>query len=270
MKKTKSLLALLMVLALCLGIFAGCGTTTSNNNDDDDTGTTQGNLTDDDDETLTDAPEDIIGKVTYVGTSYLSVSTYETESKITDYAALDTSTLTDAGATEYVYPEDSATYYTVSSGTLVSATADDVVTGCMIAVTAADDGTQQIIILKTADETSEDDEDETVGTEDDADVIAEVTAVNDDGTLELSIYEVLDSTVEITDYAAVDLENYTTSEATETYTIADGAVISVVEEGILIETTSGEIIAGDMLVIYTDDSDITNIVIYHAEEDSTT
>ena len=269
MKKTKSLLALLMVLALCLGIFAGCGTTTSNNNDDDDTGTTQGNLTEDDDETLTDAPEDIIGKVTYVGTSYLSVSTYESESKITDYAALDTSTLTDAGATEYVYPEDSATYYTVSGGTLVSATADDVVTGCMIAVTAADDGTQQIIILKTADEDSNDTTDET-DTDEETETVAEVTAINDDGTLELSIYEVLDSTVEIADYADVDLTNYYDSYTTETYTIADDSVISVVEEGVLTETTSDEIVAGDTLVVYTDDSDITNIVIYHAEEDSTT
>ena len=269
MKKTKSLLALLMVLALCLGIFAGCGTTTSNNNDDDDTGTTQGNLTDDDDETLTDAPEDIIGKVTYVGTSYLSVSTYESESKITDYAALDTSTLTDAGATEYVYPEDSATYYTVSSGTLVSATADDVVTGCMIAVTAADDGTQQIIILKTADENSNDTTDET-DTDEETETVAEVTAINDDGTLELTIFDVVDDTLKITDYADVDLDNYTASEITETYTIADETVIAVVEEGVLTETTSDEIVTGDMLVIYTDDYDISNIVVYHAEEDSTT
>lgn len=44
----------------------------------------------------------------------------------------------------------------------------------------------------------------------------------------------------------------------------DNAVISVAEEEILAETSLEEIVAGDILVIYIDDSDITNIVIYHA------
>ncbi len=158
----------------------------------------------------------------------------------------------------------------MSEGALVPAAADDVVAGCLIAVTTDDDGAQQIIILKTADEATEDDEDETAGTEEDADVIAEVTAVNDDGTLELTIYDVVDDTVEITDYAAVDLDNYTVSETTETYTIADDAIISVVEEGVFTETTSAEIVAGDFIVIYTDDDGVTNIAVYHAEDDSTT
>ena len=128
----------------------------------------------------------------------------------------------------------------------------------MIAVTADDDGVQQIIILKTADETDEN-----------ADIIAEVTAVNDDGTLELTLYNVVDDTLEITDYAAVDLDNYTPSETVETYTVADETVIAVAEEGVLAETTSDEIAAGDMLVIYLDEEGVTNIAVYHAEEEST-
>ena len=144
------------------------------------------------------------------------------------------------------------------------------VVGCLIAVTTDDDGVQQVIILKTADEATEDDENETTGTEEDADVIAEVTAVNDDGTLELTIYDAVDDTVKITDYASADLGNYAASETTETYTIADDVVIAVVEERVLTETTSVEIVAGDFLVIYTDDEGVTNIAVYHAEEDSTT
>ena len=169
-----------------------------------------------------------------------------------------------------MYPDDTATYHLVSEGALVDATADEVVAGCLIAVTTDGNGVQQIIILKTADETSEDNEDETTGTEEDADVIAEVTAVNDDGTLELTIYDVVDDTLEITDYADVDLNNYAASETTETYTIVDDAVISVVEEGVLTETTSDEIVTGDMLVIYLDDEGVTNIAVYHTEEDSST
>ena len=101
-----------------------------------------------------------------------------------------------------------------------------------------------------------------------ADVIAEVTAVNDDGALEMTIYDVVDDTLEITDYADVDLDNYTASETTETYTIADETVIAVVEDGVLTETTSEEIVAGDMLVIYVDDEGVTNIAVYHTEEES--
>ena len=273
MSKAKSLLAIMMAMLLCIGIFAGCSTTTTNNNSgsNNDSDTTQGSQSDtSDDDTLTNEVEDVIGEVTYVGTSYLSVTTYESESEVTDYATLDTDTLTKAGSTEYVYPDDTVTYYMVSEGALVSATADDVVAGCLIAVTTDDDGAQQIIILKTADEATEDDEDETTGTEEDADVIAEVTAVNDDGTLELTIYNVVDDTLEISDYASVDLDNYAVSETTETYTIADDTVIAVVEEGVLTETTSEEIVTGDFIVIYTDDEGVTNIAVYHAEEDSTT
>ena len=269
MSKAKSLLAIMLAMLLCIRIFAGCSTT--NNGGSNDSDTTQNNQSDtSDDGTLTDEVADVIGEVTYVGTSYLSVTTYESESDVTDYATLDTDTLTETGSTQYVYPDDAATYYMVSEGTLADATADDLVTGCLIAVTTDDDGNQQIIILKTADETSEDDEDETTGTEDDADVIAEVTAVNDDGTLELTIYDVVDDTLEISDYAAVDLDNYAASETTETYTIADDAVISVVEEGVLTETSSDEIVAGDMLVIYADDEGVTNIAVYHTEEEATT
>ena len=270
MKKTKSLLALLIVLVLCVGIFAGCGTTTTtSNDDDDDSNTTLGDLSDvSDDDTLADDAEDVIGEVTYVGTSYISLDTYESESEITDYATLDTDTLTDSGMTEYIYPDSTAEYYIVSDGVLVSATSEEVVAGCLIAVTTDTDGTQQIIILKAAD--AEDDATDVTDTTDEAaDIIAEVTVVNEDGTLELSIYEILDDTVEITDYASVDLTNYYDSYIIETYAISDDTVIAVAADGVLTETTSEEIIEGDILVIYTDEYASINIAVYHAEEDET-
>lgn len=268
MKKTKSLLAILMVMLLCIGIFAGCSSTRTNSNDDDDDTTLEDISDDFDDDTLTDAAEDVIGEVTYVGTSYLSLSTYESESEITDYSTLDTDILTEVGGTEYVYPDDAAEYYVVSDDTLVSASSDEVVAGCLIAVTTDTEGTQQIIILKAAD-AGDDVTDDTDTTDEAADIIAEVTAVNEDGTLELSIYEILDDTIEITDYASVDLTNYYDSYITEPYTIADDTVIAVAAEGVLTETTSEEIMAGDILLIYTDEDAVENIVIYHIEEDET-
>ena len=267
MKKTKGILALLVVIALCIGIFAGCGTSTPTYDDDD----TIGDLSDSsDNDTLTDDAEDIIGEVIYVDTSYFSVSAYESDCAIDDYASLDIDTLTDTGITEYVYPDSSAEYYIVSDGALLSASFDDVLSGCLIAVTTDDYGTQQIILLRGAEDVSSDSVDDTNVTDEATDIIAEVTAINDDGTLELSLYEVWDETVEITDYASVDLTNYYDSYMTQTYTIMDDAVVAVAADGVLTEVTSEEIVAGDFIVVHIDDEGITNITVYHTEEDSTT
>lgn len=269
MKKAKRLLALVTALLLCVGIFAGCGTTTTTL-DDDDNDTILGDLSENGSNiTLTDVAEDIIGEVTYVSTSYLSVSIYESEGVITDYATLDTDTLTETGLTEYVYPEEASAYYTVSDGALVSAAADDLVTGCLIAVTTDAYGSQQIIILKGVGDDSAVSADDADTHDETAVTVAAVTAINDDGTVELTIYDAVDDALEITDYSAVDWDNYAASEITETFTIADDAVISVVEEGVLTETTSEEIIVGDMLVIYFDDDGVTNVAVYHSEEAST-
>ena len=145
MKTKKAYLALLMVLVLCISMFAGCSDTNSTYDDEEDLGAvSNADTTNDTDETV--EAEDVIGEVTYVGTSYMSLSTYESESEITDYATLDTSTLTEVGGMEYVYPDEAAEYYMVSSATLVSATYEDITAGCIIAVTTDTSGIQQIII----------------------------------------------------------------------------------------------------------------------------
>ena len=67
MSKAKSLLAIMMAMLLCIGIFAGCSTTTTNNNSgsNNDSDTTQGSQSDtSDDDTLTNEVEDVIGEVT--------------------------------------------------------------------------------------------------------------------------------------------------------------------------------------------------------------
>ena len=86
----------------------------------------------------------------------------------------------------------------------------------------------------------------------------------------MKIYDVVDDTLEITGYADVDLDTCATSEATQTYTIADEIVIAIVEDGVLTETTSNEIVAGGILVICLDNKGVTNITVYHVEDASTT
>lgn len=284
MKTKKGYLALLMVLAICVGMFTGCsGSNSTYDDDDEDLGTLSNADTNSDDAV---EAEDVIGEVTYVGTSYLSLSTYESTSEITDYTTLDTSTLTEVGGMEYVYPDDSAEYYTVSSATLVSAAYEDITAGCIIAVTTDTYGIQQIIILQAAEDEEVPDDTATEETEDDGEmlavdtyIVAEVTAVNEDGSLTLLNYVSIEDAMEYTieDYFAADLTQFASDGTYSDYVIPADAVIYLIEnsddpemteDGIADEITADYIIAGDMLVIYTDDYGVTNIVVYPAEAET--
>lgn len=284
MKTKKGYLALLMVLAICVGMFTGCsGSNSTYDDDDEDLGTLSNADTNTDDAV---EAEDVIGEVTYVGTSYLSLSTYESTSEITDYTTLDTSTLTEVGGMEYVYPDDSAEYYTVSSATLVSAAYEDITAGCIIAVTTDTYGIQQIIILQAAEDEEVPDDTATEETEDDGEmlavdtyIVAEVTAVNEDGSLTLLNYVSIEDAMEYTieDYFAADLTQFASDGTYSDYVVPVDAVIYLIEnsddpelteDGIADEITADYIIAGDMLVIYTDDYGVTNIVVYPAEAET--
>lgn len=285
MKTKKGYLALVMVLVLCIAMFTGCSDTNSTYDDEEDIGTINSvETTDDTDDNI--ETEDVIGEVTYVGSSYLSLSTYESESEITDYVSLDVSTLTEVGGMEYVYPDDAAEYYMVSNATLVSAAYEDITAGCIIAVTTDSSGIQQIIILTTAEEEESQEDTSTENTEDDGDmlaletyIVAEVTAVNEDGSLTLLNYVSIEDAIEYTieDYFAADLTQFDSDGSYSDYVVPKDAVIYLIEtsedpelteDGYVDEITSDYIIVGDMLVIYTDEYGVTNIVVYPAEAES--
>ena len=284
MKRTKKHLAMLTALLVCVSIFAGCSDTGSNYDDDDSELNASTNTDDELDDTV--QAEDVLGEVTYVGTSYLSLSTYESVSEITDYATLDVSTLTEVGGMEYVYPNDTAEYYKIDSATLIATSYEDLAAGCMIAVTTGSDGTQQIIILREAADEELTDDTVTDETGDNGEmlavdtyIVAEVTAVNEDGSLTLLNYVSIEDALEYTieDYFAADLTQFAPDETYSDYVIPDDAVIYLVEtaedpelteDGIADEVTADYIIVGDMLVIYTDDTGVTNIVVYPAETET--
>lgn len=265
MKTKKKLLAMTLVLALCAGVFSGCSSNTQNDPDEDTIATSSTEATE---EIAVSA--DIIGEVTYVGTAYLSLSSYEAPEKVTDYAALDVSTLTEVGDTQYVYPDDEAEYFLVSDNTLVVAGYEDIANGCIIAVTTDDTGSQQIIILKTAQEDIPEDTatETTEETQTSAFLAAEVTAVNEDGSLTLLHYISAYDTA-IDDYGAVDFTQFVPDETTSEYEIPDDSLIYLAENGELTELNADQIAVGDMLVIYIDDSDVTNIVVYPPETEVT-
>ena len=279
MKTTKRWLALMMVLAICVGMFAGCSGSSTYDDQDDDNDITSS--TDASEKNIEE--EDVIGEVTYVGTSYMSLTTYESANEITDYATLDISALTEVGGMEYVYPDDNAEYYMVSNAALVSCAYEDITAGCIIAVTTNASGIQQIIILQAAEDEEVPDDTAAEETDDDGQMlpvdtytVAEVTAVNEDGTLTLLNYVSIEDAMEYTieDYFAADLTQFASDDTYSDYAIPEDAVIYLIEtsddpelteDGIADEITADYIIVGDMLVIYTDDYGVTNIVVYPAE-----
>ena len=150
MKKSwKSLTALLAASLLCLGMFAGCSeaeeSSSSESRSESSSSTSTSSSSSSEEE---EAAEDVVGEITYLGTSSLVVDVYEADSEITDYTDLEGIALTDSGDSETVTLEDDAVYQSVSSGVASDITLDDLAEGDMVAVTTDEDGVQTIIVLE--------------------------------------------------------------------------------------------------------------------------
>lgn len=275
MKTKKGIVSVLMVLSLLAGVLAGCSDTNSTYDDyQNDTSISTNN---DDTQDVVTVAEDVIGEVTYVGDSYLSLTTYESGGTVSDYAALDVSTLTEVGGMDYVYPEADTEYYTVSDAMLVAAAYEDITAGCLIAVTTDTNGVQQIIILKEAadEEVADDTEVEDAAAEDETldlttYAVAKVSSINDDGSLTLLNYvsneDALEYTIE--DYTDVDFSQFSSDETTSDYVISEDSIFYLVESGETTEMTADGILVGDMLVIYTDEYGVTYIFVHPAETEA--
>lgn len=152
MKKRFRLLALAMVAVLSMGLLCACGS-----DDADETeatgkdSSTQMDSTSDESSGTAAETEDVIGEITYISSTYMSLDVYEPEEEVSDYASLDVSTLTATYSTESVTVDTDAEYYYISDSSMVSQTADDLEEGDMVAVTTSADGTQQIILLEKGD-----------------------------------------------------------------------------------------------------------------------
>ncbi len=158
MKKRTSIIAIMMATLLCGSIFAGCTDSTT----EDDTESSSNDTYTSSDEAGTVQTGDVIGMVTSIGDSYLTLDVYETDTEISNYAYVEDGTLYDAGYTNTVTLDSDATYEYASDGYLYYTTLDDIAEGDMVAVTEDDDGVQEIIILSyTLDSSSTDSEDST-------------------------------------------------------------------------------------------------------------
>lgn len=98
--------------------------------------------------------------------------------------------------------------------------------------------------------------------------VGEVTAINEDGSLELKVYS---GSGNIADFAAVDFSAYTATEDTETITISDEGVLFAAEDGSLVPSQLDAIAVGDMLVLSQDidTNELTQVVLYSASSENT-
>lgn len=96
--------------------------------------------------------------------------------------------------------------------------------------------------------------------------VAEVTAISEDGTLTLTLYEPSDpdsaGSNALTSYASLDLSQFQPSEETETYTVQEETTVDEADNGTFTPASAEDIAVGDTLVIYTDEDGQDTIVLY--------
>lgn len=98
-------------------------------------------------------------------------------------------------------------------------------------------------------------------------LIAEVTAVNEDGSCSLLLYDLAEGAQEPADYADIDLTLYEPGTETAEYTPEDTVLIYEVTDGTLSSVGPGVIVEGDMLAFYTDEDGTECIAVYHQAEE---
>lgn len=98
------------------------------------------------------------------------------------------------------------------------------------------------------------------------DVVGVVSAIAEDGTVTLSLYQLTEAGAgyTITDYADVALDNYEDSGVTQDYDLSTVATIQSAADGALTDALLGDIAVGDVLILYTTADGGAGVVIYPA------
>lgn len=182
MKHTKKYIALCLTMALgCLAVLTACSSDKSTSQTQS-TGTSSSQASSGSSES-TEAQETVMGEVTYVGSSYISVTAYTGGEDVTDFTTLDVSGLTASEDTESIDTTEDTEYLKVESGMLNAATRDDVTTGSFIVSTYDEDGTHQIILVESGDATGTDTDSASASTSEDEAAEGADSASADDSTV---------------------------------------------------------------------------------------
>lgn len=150
MKHTKKYIALCLAMALgCLAVLTACSSDKSTSQTQS-TGTPSSQAASGSTQS-TEAQKTVMGEVTYVGSSYISVTAYTGGEDVTDFTTLDISTLTATENTESIDTAEDTEYLKVETGMLNAAARDDVTTGAFIVSTLDENGAHQIILIESGD-----------------------------------------------------------------------------------------------------------------------
>lgn len=150
MKHTKKYIALCLAMALgCLAVLTACSSDKSTSQTQS-TGTPSSQAASGSTQS-TEAQKTVMGEVTYVGSSYISVTAYTGGEDVTDFTTLDISTLTATENTESIDTAEDTEYLKVETGMLNAAARDDVTTGAFIVSTRDENGAHQIILIESGD-----------------------------------------------------------------------------------------------------------------------
>lgn len=190
MKRQKKFLPLLMITLLAVFAFAGCSssddsaTTTS----DSASSTTESATDEDDTDTDTSANEStiMIGQITSLDATSLTLDLYESNSDVSTVSDIDTADLEETGNAETVAIQDDVVVRSLSNGVTQTAAVDNLAVGDMVAIT--DDDGQIITILEadTGAAASGTTTDSTSGTDAAADDSASTTGT-DSGTASVTV-----------------------------------------------------------------------------------
>ncbi len=147
LRVSAALLAGLFSLCLLTGCSGSTSSSSSSTSSSEDSSSSESTASTNFTSSEGSLSQDIIGELTYIGSSSLVLDLYEPDTDITDTTDI---TFTSTGDSETVTLEDGVEYQTVSDGALTVITLDDLAEGDMVAVTTSEDGVQQIIVLEVA------------------------------------------------------------------------------------------------------------------------
>ena len=123
-----------------------------------------------------------------------------------------------------------------------------------------EDGTLELTLFELPEVSEEvvDAVTETIGTQESADAAIETTGTE---AAELSESATTEETSAF-DFASLDLSIFVETELTESYQPEETVMVQLVEDGALVEAALSDIQEGDMLVMFMDENELPNIVIY--------
>ncbi len=141
MNKNVKSLALVLVMVMCIGIFAGCADGSSETTNPSTSPSTTPSTS------IAADPDNIVGVVTEISSSFMVLDLCSEDVQGQPYDKQVVDTLKGTGKIDYVYLNSSALFAHYTDGSLKELKKDALKVGDIVVVTKASKGIQQIVVL---------------------------------------------------------------------------------------------------------------------------